>query len=108
MDREEALMPTYYPGPDVLITSEVLVVMGSRPILFRIEDLIRPYVARWDRHPSGTHTAGIYQLRATYGTQDVCLYGTDNRLKFGQVRRALVRAMEYQRDWTEPTALRAG
>ena len=37
-----------------------------------------------------------YQLRAAHGSMDVCLYSTTHSARFGQVRRALVRAVEEQ------------
>ncbi|MDG4822271.1 DUF6232 family protein [Asanoa sp. WMMD1127] len=35
-----------------------------------------------------------YQLRAVHGATDICLYSTTHATRFGQVRRALVRAVE--------------
>jgi hypothetical protein len=134
-------MPTYYPGPDVRITDTVFTVLGDRPIRFRVEDLVDPYVVRGSRHPAGvvtgrfaigTAVAGTvswplhdslllhlamlvviavpvlatgaclrvaprtYQLRAVHRSMDVCLYSTTHPTRFGQVRRALVRAVEDQ------------
>jgi len=37
-----------------------------------------------------------YQLRAVHQSTDVCLYSTTHPARFGQVRRALVRAVEEQ------------
>lgn len=135
-------MPTYYPGPDVMITDKAFTVLGDRPIRFRIADLVDPYIVRGSRHPVGVVTgrfaigsvvagtigwpmhdstafhlamlvvvvspalaAGAYfrttgrpqQLRAVHEKIDVCLYSTTNEQRFGQIRRALVRALEEHR-----------
>ena len=52
-------MPTYYRGPDVLITHKVFVVWGPRPQAFRINELRDVYRVRGDLHPIRMITAHV-------------------------------------------------
>ena len=144
-------MPTYYPGPDVVITDKAFTVLGDRPTRFRIQDLVDPYVIRGARRPAGVVTGRLaigtavagaalwpvlssttlhlatvvavavpvlatgasmhlaprtHELRAVHRSIDTCLYRTTNTARFGQVRRALVRAVEEHRQLQRMPPLR--
>jgi len=52
-------MPTYYRGPDVLITHKVFVVWEPQPQAFRINELRDVYRVRGDLHPVRMITAHV-------------------------------------------------
>ncbi len=92
-------MRTLYRDPEVVITDDVIAVRVPLWRRFRICDLRDPYVvilrARW---PIGSRA---YELYATHRDETICLVKTTDAAKFGQVRRALVRAFERERERQE-------
>jgi len=87
-------MTTYYRGHGVLITDRVfLICSGSRRI--PINQMRDPHVflsgGRFPWIPS------VHELRATYDGMEVVLFRTSCPTVFGQVRRALLRALERRR-----------
>ena len=92
-------MTTYYRGDEVLITDQVFVTVVPVLMRFPIAKLHNPHVFRWPRRfPWGPAT---FELRATYGGTDLILFETNDETVFGQVKRALLRALERQRERRE-------
>jgi hypothetical protein len=61
-------MPTYYRGPEVLITHEVFVIWAPQPHAFRINELRNVHLVRGDLHPVRmitAHVAGAAIMVAT-------------------------------------------
>jgi hypothetical protein len=139
-------MPTYYRGPEVLITHEVFVIWAPQPHTFRINELRNVHLVRGDLHPLRMITAHIagaavvvaiaswpfltspaeyvaafmfvatpslasgtawrlrprtYELRATYRQLNVLLYSSSDAMRFGQVTRGLIRALDARRSRLE-------
>lgn len=90
-------MTTYYRGPEVLITHEVFVILGSCPQAFRIDELYDVYVVTDGKR----FRPRVFELRASCRGVEVLLFGCSNRTTFGQVKRGLVRALEGRRDRLE-------
>jgi hypothetical protein len=97
-------MPTYYGStnyrccPNVLITHQEFCVEFPYPQLYRIRDLRDVGVSTTD--PRWTGTRGrhvVWELTATYHDRPVTLFRCADERTFGQVKRALVRALEVQR-----------
>ena len=84
-------MTTYYRSSAARITRDRFEVRGHSRHTFAIRDLDRVFVVlperrfRWQRP---------YQLWAVYHGRLVLLFHTTDRVVFGQVRRALLRAIE--------------
>lgn len=99
-------MPLYYRGPDVLITHEVFVVRAAQaPYLHTlpIPELQDVYIAAY----SGLLHSRTQELRGTLAGQDVLLYQSSDSTRFGQVARALARALrdyEDRRDFPRSTS----
>ncbi len=85
-------MPTYYRSPLALITHEIFEVRWPYPYRFRIVDL-RDACWRADRLG--------YELWASYQGMAVRLLVCRDAQAFGQIRRALLRALEYAMDRSE-------
>jgi len=87
-------MTTFYRSPDVLVTDQVFVLRRPYPIRFRITLLHAAYIIcsepRYWWRPASVER----ELRAIYGLREVCLYRSHDPIAFGQVRRALQRALE--------------
>ena len=95
-------MTTYYPGPGILITHEVVRILVPEPRTLPISELRRPYITRGTAYlPVGTWwrpRVRCYELHAIHRGQVVTLFACPDRRVFGQVTRALVRAVEAYRD----------
>ena len=83
-------MRTFYEGPDIMVTSDHVAVLTPSPMSFRLTELKGPY---FFRHGSASIHPRL-EIRARYGTSDVRLFITTDARTFGQVRRALIRALE--------------
>jgi hypothetical protein len=83
-------MRTFYRSPDILVTSDHFAVLRPNPAQFRITELRDAYIVR---HGSPSLRPQL-EIRARYGTSDVRLFITTDSRTFGQVRRALIRALE--------------
>jgi hypothetical protein len=92
-------MGTLYRGAGLLITHDMIAVQVPHWRRLRIHELRDPYAvvvrARW---PIGSPA---YEFSATYGRHTICLFRTADATTFGQVRRALVRAFEHERERQE-------
>jgi hypothetical protein len=92
-------MTTYYRGTDVLITDRVFYVLVPFPMRFPINQLQDAHVvSHQGRFP---WQPPVLELRATYGATTLTLFRTSDVTVFGQVRRALLRVLERQRDQWE-------
>lgn len=101
-------MPVYFRGPQALITHREFICYRPHQE-FAIRELLHPHVViaeatgasprlgypsmRRRRHHS-------HEVHAFYRGQRVCLFRTTDLRLFGQIRRALVRALEAQADFT--------
>ncbi|MET7419299.1 DUF6232 family protein [Dactylosporangium sp. NPDC005555] len=83
-------MRTYYRSPDIMVTSDHVVVLRPRPVNFRITELKDAYIVRHGSAPIRPQL----EIRARYRSSDVRLFITTDSRTFGQVRRALIRALE--------------
>lgn len=83
-------MPLYYRGPEARITHEVFAVQVPYPQTYPISELHDVCIVRDDRRP---RAGRIQELRATYRQLDVLLYASADPTRFGQVARALARAL---------------
>jgi len=83
-------MRTYYRSPEIMITSDHVAVLRPEQTLFRIAELQGAYIVR---HGSSSLRPRL-EIRARYGAADVGLFSTSDTRTFGQVRRALIRALE--------------
>ncbi|NUR73360.1 MAG: hypothetical protein HOU81_21285 [Hamadaea sp.] len=82
-------MPTYYRGPSAHVTHEVFLVRdpGAAFAISELRDVhVEVYRSR----------RRVYELRAVYHGRSACLFRTTNERLFGQVKRALVRALEHR------------
>jgi hypothetical protein len=97
-------MRMYYRSPDVIVTGDHFVILRPQRVQYRIDFLEDVYIvqhARTGRLRSGS----ALEIRARYGVRDVRLFHTTNSTTFGQVRRALIRAIE-RRDQARRFAVR--
>ncbi len=83
-------MRTFYRSPDIMVTSDHVAVLRPHPARFRMTELRGAYIVR---HGSAT-IRPLLEIRARYGDSDVQLFCTTDARTFGQVRRALIRALE--------------
>jgi hypothetical protein len=86
-------MTTYYQGPLALITHEVFVSCSPPLQRFQLTQLravgvVRGGPDRWYRRRP------VWELVAGYQGAQVSLFATADKRTFGQVRRALLRALE--------------
>ena len=87
-------MAIFYRGPDVLITDQVFVVRRPYPIRFRIALLHAAYIISWEPKSWWRPANVERELRATYVSREVSLYRGGDPIVFGQIQRALLRALE--------------
>jgi hypothetical protein len=89
-------MATYYRGPQVLITHGEFRCVQPQTQCFRVRDLREVSVTcgRDDGSASRWWSRMVWELRAMYRGRPVLLYSSSDERTFGQVRRALVRALE--------------
>jgi hypothetical protein len=90
-------MAMFYRGPTALITKEVFHSGLPDPQWFRVSGLRQVCVmsGRSERANAGVRRGQpIWELRAVYRGRPVLLYATTDVRAFGQIRRALVRALE--------------
>lgn len=101
-------MRTYFRNGDLVITDREVVILLEPPARFAIEELHQAGFAtasagtpaaepaterRWNRS-RWRPFARTWELRALYRGSTVCLYATNDKQTFGQVRRAMIRALE--------------
>lgn len=86
-------MPVYFRGPDALITHLVFTSQHPHPRTFAISELQDPHIVIAD-----TSRRHSYEVHAFYRGQRVCLFRTPDERLFGQIRRALIRALEAYAD----------
>ena len=92
-------MTTYYRDGEVLITDRVFITVVPILMRFPIAKLRNAHVFRYPRRfPWGRAT---HELRATYGGVELILFETDDETVFGQVKRAVQRALERHREHRE-------
>jgi hypothetical protein len=85
----------FYQSSDLVVTADHFVILRPTRVQFRIDFLQDVYVLE---HPRTGRTRAAQEIRAHYGVHDVRLFlSTDPRI-FGQVRRALIRALEWRDD----------
>jgi hypothetical protein len=77
-----------YRGPGALVTDEVFESLTPQRQSFRINELQYLHVVR----------GRPLEIRAVYRGQLICLFHTRDRRVFGQVERALLRALERLED----------
>jgi len=86
---EGGQMATLYRGPTAHVTDEVF-LSRDRGVAFAISALrdvhVEVYLHRRRRE--------IYELRAVYHGRPICLFQTTDERLFGQIKRALIRALE--------------
>jgi hypothetical protein len=99
----EGAVTTFYRGPDVLITRRVLIWRSPQPQTFAIRELRDVHIVIAET--PGTMPRLILrgrrhslELHAFRGNERVCLFRTTDPRLFGQIRRALVRALEAHAD----------
>ncbi|NUT37162.1 MAG: hypothetical protein HOV79_29245 [Hamadaea sp.] len=83
-------MPVYYRGPTAQVTHEVFLVSDPAVEAYAISELHDVHVAICGRR--------TYELRAVYHGRPTTLFRSTDQRVFGQVRRALVRALEHNSD----------
>ncbi|WP_432980940.1 DUF6232 family protein [Dactylosporangium sp. CA-233914] len=81
----------FYRSPDLVVTSDHFVILRPVQMQYRIDFLEGVYVLE---HPRAGRTPAAQEIRAQYGRHDVSLFRSTDRRVFGQVRRALIRALE--------------
>jgi len=84
----------YYNGPDARITSHTF---ESRHPIHRSFAIAELHHVHTPRHVRFSVRRPPLELRALYRGQVVSLYWTRDRLQFGQVTRALLRALDERR-----------
>jgi hypothetical protein len=88
---EEDGMTTFYRGPAAWITHDRFEVHGRVPQVFAIREMGKVFVVLPARHRPWQQQ---YELWAMYHGRLVILFHTTDGREFGQVRRALLRAIE--------------
>ena len=91
---EEMVTVTYYEGRTVLITREVFETELPTLQRFRVADLRNVQVTRCSSERRHLRNRPTWELRAVYHGRWVELFSTTDLQTFGQVKRALVRALE--------------
>ena len=96
-------MPVYFRGPDALITHREFICQRPLPRRFALSELVGTHVVIAEATgamPRPTYPAmrlrrrHSYEVHAHYRGRRVCLFRTGDARLFGQIRRALVRALE--------------
>jgi len=88
-------MRAFYQSHDLLVTSDHVLIHGPEPAEYRIDFLEDVYRVE---HPRNGRARPQYEIRAKYGVHDVRLFHTSDARIFGQVRRALIRALEWRHE----------
>lgn len=83
-------MPTYYRGPTAHVTHEVFLVRDPAVEAFAVSELLDVHVEVYGRR------GNTYELRAVYHGRPICLFSTTDLRLFGQIKRALIRALEHR------------
>jgi uncharacterized protein DUF6232 len=86
---EGGQMATLYRGPTAHVTYEVF-LSRDRGIAFAISALRDVHVEVY------RHRRETYELCAVYHGRPICLYRTTDERLFGQIKRALIRALEHR------------
>jgi hypothetical protein len=86
-------MRMFYQSPDLVVTSDHFVILRPAQVHYRLDFLEGVYVLQ---HPRTGRTRPAQEIRAQYGQHDVRLFHSTDRQTFGQVRRALIRALEWR------------
>ncbi|MCP2328853.1 hypothetical protein HDA40_007360 [Hamadaea flava] len=81
-------MRTFYRGPSVHVSDEVFLVRETAVKAFSINQLRDVFVEIHGRR------GPVYELRAVYYGQLISLFRTTDQRLFGQIKRALIRALE--------------
>lgn len=87
-------MRTYYRGPDVVVNDQVFEVCGPQPLRFLVAKLRDVQVVRTTRRSSWGRATRAFELWAWYERDRVQMYSSPDERVFGQVSRALRRAIE--------------
>lgn len=83
----------FYQSLDVIVTSDHFVILRPDRVQYRIDFLEGVYILE---HPRAGRMRAAQEIRAKYGVHDVRLFHTTDHTTFGQVRRALIRALEWR------------
>ncbi|MFG2037977.1 hypothetical protein [Dactylosporangium sp. NPDC048998] len=83
----------FYRSSDLVVTADHFVILRPDRVEFRIDFLQGVYVLE---HPRTGRTRAAQEIRAQYGIHDVRLFHSTDPRTFGQVRRALIRALEWR------------
>ncbi|WP_433211418.1 DUF6232 family protein [Dactylosporangium sp. CS-047395] len=83
----------FYRSPDLVVTSDHWMILRPAPVQYRLDFLEGVYVLQ---HPRTGRLRPAQEIRAQYGQQEVRLFHSTDRQTFGQVRRALIRALEWR------------
>ena len=83
----------FYRSPDLVVTSDHFVILRPAEVQYRIAFLEGVYVLH---HPRVGRNRAAQEIRAKYGVHDVRLFHSSDPRTFGQVRRALIRALEWR------------
>ncbi|WP_432832280.1 hypothetical protein [Dactylosporangium sp. CA-092794] len=75
------------------MTTDRFEILRPTHVQYRIDFLEGVYVLE---HPRTGRTRPAKEIRAQYGLHDVRLFHSTDPTKFGQVRRALIRALEWR------------
>lgn len=86
-------MRMFYQSPDLVVTSDHFVILRPAQVQYRLDFLEGVYVLQ---HPRSGRSRPAQEIRAQYGPHDVRLFHSTDRQTFGQVRRALIRALEWR------------
>lgn len=86
-------MRMFYQSPDVIVTSDHFVILRPDRVQYRIDFLEGVYILE---HPRAGRLRAVWEIRAQYGVHDVRLFHSSDPRTFGQVRRALIRALEWR------------
>jgi len=100
-------MPVYFRGRDALITDQQFICY--RPYQeFALRELLHPHVVIAEAAGASPRLTSArllgrrrsHEVHAFHRGRRVCLFRTTDLRLFGQIRRALVRALEAQADHT--------
>ncbi|HTJ32101.1 MAG TPA: hypothetical protein VL738_02620 [Dactylosporangium sp.] len=83
----------FYRSRDLVVTAEHFEILRPAYVQYRIDFLKGVYVLE---HPRAGRTRAAQEIRAQYGLHDVRLFHSSDPRIFGQVRRALIRALEWR------------
>ena len=92
-------MSVYFRGQEVLITGREFIRMTPPAEVFAIRELLYPHVMV-DERAGRRGRRHSYEVHAIYRGRWVRLVRTTDARLFGQITRALVRALEAQEEYT--------